>query len=324
LDNRVLITGGAGYIGSVLSRKLLEKGYRIKVIDNLRYGGEPLLGILSNKRFRFIRGDVTNIKDLKKAVKDVDIIIHLAALVGEPICSKYPEEAKKVNLDATKRIIDLSAKVKSKRFILASTCSNYGVNKKGELAAEETILNPISLYAETKVEAERYLVDAINSGFPGVIMRFATVFGISPRMRFDLTVNHFTKDAYLDKKVVVFGKDTWRPYIHVEDITEALIRISESKDSVVNGEIFNTGANYLNYQKKDIARLVKKNFPDIELKFIQKDSDDPRDYRVSFNKVYEKINFQANMSVENGIKEIKETLEKGIISNLESPSYYNA
>lgn len=324
MKDKVLITGGAGYIGSVLSRKLIENGFKIRVIDNLRYGGHSLLGILNSKNFQFMKGNIIDDEDLKEAIKNVDVIIHLAALVGEPICSKFPVEAKQVNLDATKKIIDLAKKNRTKLFILASTCSNYGTINKDEFATEENILNPISLYAKTKVESEKYLINAINEGFPGVIMRFSTVFGISPRMRFDLTVNHFTKDAFKDKKLLVYGGDTWRPYIHIRDLTEAVIKILLAERSIINGEILNIGANHLNYQKKEIAKLVKKNFKDVKLKFINKNSNDPRDYRVSFNKIYKTINFKPNISIENGIREIKDILEKGIINNFDSSLYYNA
>ena len=188
---RYLITGGAGYIGSVLTAELLGEGYYVKILDNLMHGGESLLPVLGHDRFEFMNGDVRNEEDLRGALTDVNNVVHLAAIVGDPASKKMPEETKEINLEATKRLVDLSKEKGIRRFIFFSTCSNYGTSDSDKLSDENTPLNPISLYAETKVEAEKYVLASVGSGFAPCVFRVSTVFGTSPRMRFDLTVNQF-------------------------------------------------------------------------------------------------------------------------------------
>ena len=206
----VLITGGAGYVGSVLTAELLGEGYRVKVLDNLMHGGESLLPVLGHERFEFVRGDVRNNEDLLTVLAGVDKVVHLAAIVGDPASKKMPEETKEINLEATKKIVDLSKEKGIKRLVFFSTCSNYGTSDSDELSDENTPLNPISLYAETKVEAEKYVFSSVGTGFAPCVFRVSTIFGTSPRMRFDLTVNQFVLEALRDRKLIIFATMVFR------------------------------------------------------------------------------------------------------------------
>jgi nucleoside-diphosphate-sugar epimerase len=205
---KVLVTGGAGYIGSVLVKILLQEGFNVTVFDNLSFGGESLLSFWGHPNFQFIKGDLLNENEVKKALKGISYVCHLAAIVGEPPCNKYPDQAIKVNWNASVRLYELCEAAKVERFIFASTCSNYGrMNDSEALLDEEAALNPISLYAETKVNFENYLLNLKDSTISRTILRFSTVYGVSPRLRFDLTVNEFTRDAALNKSLLIYGEN---------------------------------------------------------------------------------------------------------------------
>ena len=321
---KVLITGAAGYIGSILTRLLLDKGYFVIGLDNLRFGGESLLELFNKDNFKFINADIRDGSRLDKIVKDISFVIHLAAIVGDPACRQEPELAKEVNLYASKELYEIANKKGVERFIFASTCSNYGnmVDNNGYVS-EESPLKPVSLYAKTKVEVEKYLLEQNrdNACLP-VILRFATVYGISPRMRFDLTVNEFTRELALGKELVIYGEQFWRPYCHVVDLARSVVLAIESPKEKVAFDVFNVGDTSENYQKKMIVSELLKFFPKAKIKYVHRD-EDPRDYRVSFEKIKKRLGFKITKRVSDGILQIKKALEKGIITNPYDSRYKN-
>ncbi len=321
---KVLVTGAAGYIGSILVRLLLNKGYEVIAYDNLRFGGESLVELFNNKNFRFIKADVRDTEKIKEAINGIDYVVHLAAIVGDPACAKEPELAKEINLEATENIYKVSEEYGVKRFVFASTCSNYGKMKDSEGYVDETSpLRPVSLYAETKVQVELFLLNQPKTNIcKPVILRFSTVYGVSPRMRFDLTVNEFTRDLTLGKELIIYGEQFWRPYCHVQDLARSVVLALESPEEKVAFEVFNVGDTNENYQKRMIVEEIKKVVPDAKIKYVQKD-EDPRDYRVSFEKIKKQLGFKITMTVPEGIRQIKEVVEKGIISNPYDSKYKN-
>ncbi len=321
---KVLISGGAGYIGSVLTRMVLRAGYKVRVIDNLRFGGEAIVDLLNDKNFEFIKGDTRNEHDLKKAVKGVDFVAHLAAIVGDPACAKDPELARETNLGASKRFYQIANEAGVKRFVFASTCSNYGKMKDSDaFVNEESNLAPVSLYAETKVAAEKFLLsqDKNNICKP-TILRFSTVYGLSPRIRFDLTVNEFTKELALGRELVVFGEQFWRPYCHVVDLARAIRLVFESDIDKVAFDVFNVGDTNENYQKQMLVDEIKKQLPDAKIKYVKKD-EDPRDYRVNFDKIKNKLGYRITMRVPDGIAQIIKVIKEGFLNNPDEAKYKN-
>lgn len=321
---KVLVTGGAGYIGSVLVRLLLEKGYNVRVFDNLSFGGESIVDLLNHDRFEFVKGDVRNENDFKKAVQGVDYIAHLAAIVGDPACRKFPEDAKAINLEGTKNLYSLANEAGVKKFVFASTCSNYGKMDDPEVYVnEDSKLAPVSLYAETKVAVEKYLLNQpkTNTCKP-TSLRFSTVYGLSPRPRFDLTVNEFTRELALGRELVIFGEQFWRPYCHVVDLSRSVIEVFEADDETVAYDVFNVGDTDENYQKEMIVNEILKVFPDGKIKYVQKD-EDPRDYRVSFEKIKERLGFKITKRVPDGIKNIKQAVADGFFQDPDDSRFSN-
>jgi len=256
----ILVTGGAGYIGSVLVRKLLAEEYRVRVLDSLMYGGHALEELRDSADFELIRGDIRSDDTVKQALDGVRAVVHLAAIVGDPACSRRPELAREVNLDASLQLFDLSRAAGIGRFVFASTCSNYGrMADPTKYVTEDSELPPISLYARAKVAVEGALLKADGKNDPVVtVLRFATVFGLSPRMRFDLTVNEFTRELLLHRELVIYGEQFWRPYIHVMDISRAISLVLGTPAGLINRQVFNVGNTSQNYQKGRLVELVRE------------------------------------------------------------------
>jgi len=323
----VLVTGGAGYVGSILLRKLLAEGYDVVCVDNLRFGGESLIDIWEHPNFLFYNCDITKFKDVDKIINENDYfaVVHLAAIVGDPACKREPELAKKTNWEASVHLLERSIENKVSRFIFASTCSNYGKMKNpNSYVTEDSALAPVSLYAELKVKFENLMLKEIpeDEKFTPTSFRFSTVYGISHRMRFDLTVNEFTKDLVLGKELVIFGEQFWRPYCHVSDFSNAMITVLKAPKEKVAYEVFNVGDTEENYSKQMIVNEIKRQIPTSRIKYVKKD-DDPRDYRVNFSKINDVLGFKITKTVPDGIKEVKEFIELGVIQNPEDQKYYN-
>tara|TARA_B100001173_G_scaffold227247_1_gene197219 strand:- start:335 stop:1306 length:972 start_codon:yes stop_codon:yes gene_type:complete len=320
---KVLVTGGAGYIGCVMVRQLIDKGYSVRVIDSLKWGGESLFDLITNNDFELQKGDIRNIEDVKKALINVNYVIHLAAIVGDPACSKFSDEAKETNWDGSVNLFEECEKSGIERFVFASTCSNYGKMKDSDsYVKEDSELNPVSLYAELKVKFENYLLDKKNSSnVCSTALRFSTVYGFSPRMRFDLTVNEFTRNMVLENFQEIWGEQFWRPYAHVDDLCRASILVLESEKSKVKSQVFGVGDTNENYQKGMIIREINK-LVDGDIKYVAKD-EDPRDYRVDFSKIKNELGFSISKTVPDGIKEIKKIVESGIITDCYSSKFKN-
>lgn len=324
MKETVLVSGGAGYIGSVLVRLLLAEGYSVKVIDNLSFGGVPIIDLLNDENFTFVKGDVRHEDDLRHALKGVDQAVHLAGIVGDPACAKQPELARAVNLDGSRLFYRLANETGIQRFVFASTCSNYGKMEDPEsYVSEESLLAPVSLYAETKVEIERFLLDQPRSmTCKPTSLRFSTVYGLSPRPRFDLTVNEFTKELALGRELVVFGEQFWRPYCHVVDLCRSVITVLKAREEKVAFNVFNVGDTLENYQKQMIVDEIVKQIPDAKIQYVKKD-EDPRDYRVSFEKISEELGFSITKKVPDGISQIFQVVRDGFIPDPDKQEYRN-
>jgi nucleoside-diphosphate-sugar epimerase/O-antigen/teichoic acid export membrane protein len=321
---KILVTGGAGYIGSVLVRKLLAKGYKVRVVDSLKFGGESIIDLLGNPEFEFVKGDIRDRDIAYETSKDVYAVVHLSAIVGDPACAQSPLEAREVNYYASVQLYEEALKNNVQRFIFSSTCSNYGkMENSEEFLKEDSVLNPLSLYAQTKVEFESYLFsqDKMNICKP-VILRFSTVYGLSPRVRFDLTVNEFTKELAMGRELWVFGEQFWRPYCHVDDLANSILTVLGSDESKVAFEVFNVGSTDENYQKKMIIDEILKQIPYGNVKYVSK-KEDPRNYRVNFDKITDVLDFKITKRVPDGIKEIIDIVQQGFILNPDEDKYYN-
>lgn len=319
---KVLVTGGAGYIGSLLTYNLLDDGHQVRVFDSLMYGGESLLGAYYNPDFELIRGDIRDRLAVEKAVEGCEAVVHLAAIVGYPVCKANPDAAVAINTDATEQLVDICRNNTISRFIFASTYSNYGRSQDGEPVTETSPLFPQSLYAETKIDAEKHILSKTNGGFPAVVLRFATVFGISPRTRFDLMVNQFTAEAMIKKKLVIYQPEFQRSFVHVQDVVGAIRLALKSPAEKVVGEIFNVGGDSLNYTKGELASLVQKIVGDVEVEFIEAEYDgDMRSMSVSYDKISDQLGFRTTREMDDGIAEVKNTIDQGIIADPFSPKY---
>jgi nucleoside-diphosphate-sugar epimerase len=319
--NTVLVTGGAGYIGSLLVRKLLEKKYRVKVMDKLLFGDDSIKSLGENHNFQLIKGDIQNPGDIKRAVDDVDAVIHLAAIVGDAACAADQETALKTNYLATINLARLCKEKGVNKFIFASTCSTYGIGDEEKLT-EGSSLQPVSLYAESKIYAEKELIKMTDGNFMPIIFRFSTIYGLSPRMRFDLVVNLLTVKAFAEKEILIFGGHQWRPFVHVKDVCSAIISCLETPFAKIDGQIFNLGGDKENYLINSIGEIIKKIMPDTKVKIID-DNNDRRTYHVSFEKIKKVFGFEPTKNVEEGIKEICEALKEKRFVDYKDRKYYN-
>lgn len=320
---RILVTGGAGYIGSTLVPILLQQGHQVRVLDNLAQGGRSLLGVWSHPGFDFHQGDISDEHAIDSALHGVDSVVHLAAIVGDPACGAQPKVAQAINQDASLMLLEKSANGGVQRFIFASTCSNYGrMADPSQYADENSDLRPISLYAETKVAVEEAILDLEISNFSPTVLRFATVFGVSPRMRFDLTVNEFTAEMVVNQHLQVYGEQFWRPYIHVGDVGRGVALVLNSAVDKVRNQVFNLGDTQQNYQKQQLVRLIETYAPQAQVEYVHRE-EDPRDYRVSFAKVKDSLGFSITRTVEDGIKEVAQLVQTGIIQDFRHGDFHN-
>jgi nucleoside-diphosphate-sugar epimerase len=321
---KVLVTGGAGYIGSVLVRILLNKGYKVRAMDSLKFGGDALYDVAQHPNFEFIRGDIRNDADIDKALEGVDHIAHLAAIVGDPACSKFSDEAKEVNWTASVNLFEKAEKAGVKRFVFASTCSNYGkMADPDSYVDENSELRPVSLYAELKVKFENYLLEKKkDSQTSATALRFSTVYGFSPRIRFDLTVNEFVRNVCLNGEQEIWGPQFNRPYCHVDDLARAVALIIEAPEQKVRANVFNVGDTTENYSKRMLMEEIQKQIPDARAIYVEK-SEDPRDYRVNCDKIKDQLDFTITKRVPDGIREIIKLMNSGIITDSYSQKFRN-
>jgi nucleoside-diphosphate-sugar epimerase len=302
---------------------LLSEGFNVTVLDNLRYGSASLLGVIGQPGFRFVKGDIRDPDEVKDALTEVDSVVHLAALVGESVCNNEPEEAVSVNLEGTKHMVDLARGSGVTHFIFFSTCSAYGVQDTTKLANEGFPMKPVSLYARTKIDAEEYLFEQVGDRFYCTVFRPSTVYGVSPRMRFDLIPNHFIKDAYLTGDLTVYGGQMWRPLMWVGDGGRAIVAALNAPINTIKNETFNLGDMGANHRKSEVAQIIKDRIlPNINLVDVKHDSD-LRSYRVDFSKIESQLGFKLSRSLEEGMSDVLTVLQDGIISDYDDPKYYN-
>ena len=315
----VLVTGGAGYIGSQLVRDLLDDGYRVRVIDNLLYGGEPIAHLAGHPRFELHVGDVRDEIAVEAALRDADAVVHLGAIVGDPACSLDEDFTLQTNLEATQLLIRKAKAHGVRRFVFASTCSVYGASD-GELD-EGSALNPVSLYAHTKIFSEEALNAAVDDRFAPTILRFATVYGVSHRPRFDLVVNLLTAKAVTERRITIHGGEQWRPFVHVADIARSIALVLASPVDAVAGQTFNVGATGENYHLSTIGDLIAEIVPSAEV-VTNPNIQDRRNYYVNFEKI-RGIGFETSHTVRSGIEEVRDLVALGAIGDYHDPRYNN-
>jgi len=329
-NRHVLITGGAGYIGSLLTSELLRKNQRVTVVDSLLFGGEALVPFLHHPDFHFVKADVTEKRAVKDAVKDgwqkPDAVIHLAAIVGFPACQSVGKQvAWRYNVEAVKTVFGQAADLGVDRFVFASTYSNYGLSPDGRAVTEESPLNPQSLYAETKIAAEEYLLGQKDSSCAPLLFRFATLYGLSPRTRFDLIVNQFVLEAFTKRRLIIYQRGYSRSFVHIRDVAHGVMLGLEAEQAKIRGQVFNLGTEHGNYSKDEIVNLVLKRMPEVVVEY--KDltfGGDMRDITVSFSKIKKVLGFETTLDVDDGIRELLFALKTGLIQTPTDARYRNA
>lgn len=313
MGKSILIVGGAGYIGPVLTDHLLAAGYKVTCLDLLLYQNNTcVIPYLGNPNYRFVYGDLRDEIALDRALQGATDVILLAGLVGDPITKKYPEAASEINDEGILKCINFLNGKGLDRVVFISTCSNYGLIKSDELADEEYPLSPLSLYAKSKVAAEKYLLtNKEKVDYTPTILRFATAFGLAPRMRFDLTVNEFTRELALGRDLLVFDAHTWRPYCHVRDFGRLIQRVIEAPRAKIAFEVFNAGGDVNNFTKQGIIDTILKILPDVKVRY-QEHGSDPRNYRVNFGKVRKVLGFEPEYTVQFGVRELLNAIREHI------------
>jgi len=308
----ILVVGGAGYVGSALvSRLLKDTDWNVKVFDNLMYGGDSLFHFFNFEKFSFIKGDLRTF-ELPKILNDVNYVVNLAALVGEPICKKYPQDAHEINFEANINLAKICEQKNIDRYLMMSTCSNYGLRKNHEMLKENDELQPISLYSETKVNSENILLNEL-SNLPVIVLRASTAYGMAARIRFDLLLHQFILEAWEKKQVNVFGANSWRPMVHVDDIARAIVLTLTKNSNLKQKDVFNVGSNDQNFQKITLAKMVADRF-DVKISEVESKVD-PRDYKVSFDKISSELNYNTLHKPVDAIEQIATSLESGLITN---------
>ncbi len=324
MSKKILVTGGAGYIGSVLVRILLNKGYQVRAFDSLKFGGDALYDVAQHPSFEFMRGDLRVDADVERALNGVDHVAHLAAIVGDPACSKFSDEAQEVNWTASVKLFEKAEAAGLKRFVFASTCSNYGKMADPNSYVDETSeLRPVSLYAELKVKFENYLLkERKEANICATALRFSTVYGFSPRIRFDLTVNEFTRNVCLTGEQEIWGPQFNRPYCHVDDLARAVVLALEAPETKVKANVFNVGDTTENYSKRMLMEEIQKQLPNAKAIYVER-TEDPRDYRVNCDKIKNELGFSITKKVPDGIREIIKLMHSGIITDARAAKFSN-
>ena len=322
-QNKVLLIGGAGYVGSVVTEYFLKQGYHVRCLDRLLYENDLcILPYFSKSNYEFIYGDLDDPTTLDLALEGVRDVVILAGLVGDPITKKYPEASQKINVDGLQKVIQQLNGRNLNKVVFVSTCSNYGLIEDDVLADETFALKPLSLYAKAKVQIEQELLSRQgNVDYFPTILRFATAFGLSPRMRFDLTISEFTREMFLKKELVVYDAETWRPYCHVQDFSLLIRRVLEAPMERVAFEVFNAGGDVNNFTKQKIVDTIKGFLPDAPIKY-QNQGSDPRNYKVNFQKIRETLYFEPHYTVSKGIEELIGALQQNLFSRVESQSNF--
>jgi nucleoside-diphosphate-sugar epimerase len=323
MSDRILVTGGAGYVGAPLVEELLERGKAVRLLDRLVHGQRELAARLGQLGAEVRDSDIRDERARREALEGVDAVVHLAAIVGDPACARDPELARAVNVDATRALAGEAREAGVRHLVFASTCSNYGRMADPTVAIDETAeLAPVSLYAEQKVEIEKMLLSGATAPMAATCLRFATVYGVAPRMRFDLTVNEFTRDLWADRELEVFGEQFWRPYVHVRDAARAIGIVLDAGPERTGGEVFNVGHSDENYRKLDLVEIIQSEVDRGQVSYVHRD-EDPRDYKVAFGKVRDALGFEPQMRVPDGVREVARALDEGAFADPWATSHRN-
>ncbi len=316
----VLVIGGAGYIGSLLVRQLVARRYRVTILDSFLYGDEPVRDLARLPGVKFVNADFRDIGAVVSAMQGIDALVHLGALVGDPACAVDEKLTISINVAATRMVTEVAKGAGVRRLVFASTCSVYGAND--EVLDEKSSLKPVSLYARSKIASEELLLGLSDDQLAVTVLRFATLFGLSARPRFDLVVNVFAAMALREKRITVMGGDQWRPFLHVADAAEAIVRTLETSRDVVAGRVMNVGSDEENYRIADIGAMVCEVIPGVTVESRPDDSD-RRNYRVSFRSFRERVGFVPTRSVRQGIMELRNALLDGRIGDFRDAKYNN-
>ncbi|MEJ2599195.1 MAG: NAD(P)-dependent oxidoreductase [Anaerolineales bacterium] len=326
----VLITGGAGYLGSMLASQLLRAGYRVTVVDDLLFGGEALLALLPHPAFHFDKVNVWEPRALRHALRSdwpaPVAVFHLAAIAGFPACQAVGRQvAWRYNVEATQRVYEQALQLGTDRFIYASTYSNYGLAPNGEPVTEDSPLNPQSLYAETKIASERFLLSQAAEACAPLIFRIATVYGLSPRMRFDMILNQFVLEAYTRRELLIYQRGYSRSFVHIQDAIRGMLLGLCAQPEKIRGQVYNLGSAQGNYTKDEIVSLILKRLPETHVYYKDMTfGGDMRDIRVSFEKIQHELGFQTHLTADDGVREVLHALRSGVFRNPLDPQHRNA
>lgn len=328
--NHVVITGGAGYIGSLLTGELLRLGMQVTVIDDLLFGGESLLALLAHPNFHFVKANLIEpralLSSLRSEWEKPDVVVHLAAIVGFPACQAVGRQvAWRYNVEATERVFEQAVSIGVKRLVYSSTYSNYGLSTNGEPVTEDSPLTPQSLYAETKIAAEHFLLSQKAPTCTPLIFRLATLYGVSPRTRFDLIINQFVLDAFTRRELLIYQRGYSRSFVHIRDAVRGFIlglNISEGKPL---SPIYNLGSEKGNFTKDQIVELIRNHLPETVVTYKDMTfGGDMRDITVSYKRIQNELGFQTQFTPDDGIREVLNAIRSGLISNPYNQLYRNA
>jgi nucleoside-diphosphate-sugar epimerase len=318
--SRVLVVGGAGFVGSVLVRDLLERGYAVSVLDAFMYGDDGLEELYGRDRLRVVQGDIRDVESVVRAMRDADAVVHLGGLVGDPACALDEQVTLDINLHATRTLAWVARGLGVTRFVFASSCSIYGAGD--GILSEGSPLAPVSVYAQSKCDSEDLLLAMSDDTFAPCVLRFGTLYGLSSRPRFDLVVNLLTAKAVTEGQITVFGGDQWRPFLHVTDAALAVVLCLESDVSLIRGEIFNVGSDQDNHTLAEMAGLVAEQVPGSEV-VLHDAADVEANYRVSFAKIHDQLGYRTQRSLGEGIAEIRDAVLNGEIMDYLDARYSN-
>jgi nucleoside-diphosphate-sugar epimerase len=316
----VLVIGGAGYIGSALLPKLLDRGYHVRLLDCFLYGEEPIQPVIQHPNLEVHRGDFRNVDTVVAAMRDMKSVIHLGGLVGDPACALDEELTIQINLIATRMIAQVAKGNQISRFVFASSCSVYGASD--QILNERSALNPVSLYARSKIASENVLLGLRGEGFEPVILRLGTIYGLSGRTRFDLVVNLLAAKALVEKVITVYGKDQWRPFLHVHDAGRAVMSALDARSESVSPLIFNVGCDEQNRTLGQVGELIRVMVPGSILRCTEENVD-RRNYRVEFRRIREELGFEPVWKIEAGVQQVLDAIASGKVTNYLDAKYSN-